>query len=416
MRTTGTSDVLIVGGGAIGMCCAWYLRASGASVTLLEAAAVGSREAASYGNIGMLVPSALRPVATRKALSNGLRWLLNPASPLYIRPSVSPQRLRWLLGFRHAALHHDADAVARFHLALIRASLQEYRALAEGGGFELRTNGSLFLYNTEAAFAAVDAEVATAKGHGVKMRKLSAGECRDIEPLTADTVVGGLACDEDANLDPNRFVIELARRCVAAGVRIVNGAAVERLEYAGGRAAAAHSSAGRFAADSVVLASGAWLGRIAATAGVRMPIEPAKGYSVTGVHASSRLAVQLHLAEARTVMAPIGEAVRLGGTLELGGFDRSVNQRRLESVLGSVSGYLRGFDPFPVDEVWAGYRPLTADTMPIIGRAPRVENLLLAGGHGMLGMSMAPATGGIVADLVAGKTPPFDLALARPDR
>jgi D-amino-acid dehydrogenase len=217
-------------------------------------------------------------------------------------------------------------------------------------------------------------------------------------------------------LIPDRFVHQLAHLVESQGVRIKTGTEVLGFERSGSQVQRVITTRGNFPADQIVLATGAWSPDVGQDLGYRLPIQAAKGYSLTFKRPSASLTLPITLGERKVVLTPMGETLRFGGTLELAGLDLSVNRRRVATVQGAARDYLRHMDDLELVEIWRGLRPLTPDTLPIIGRSERLENLIFATGHGMLGMSLGPITGQLVAQIVTGETPSIDLTPLRAER
>lgn len=398
------------------MCCAYYFLERGFSVTLIEKSDVGA--GSSYGNGGLIVPSHAVPLAAPGVWRQGLKWMFSPTSPLYIKPRPDPALVRWLLRFLAAS---DRRRLAPAITALAQLShasraLFEQLATLDGVSFGYQHKGGLALFRSEEALEKGAEEAHLLLEHGVETRVLGKAEVRTIEPVLDESVVGGVYFPPDAHVIPHEFVQQLARVVEARGGVIQRRTEVTRFELDGDRIVAVHTPAGKIAPREVVLASGAWSPKVALDLKLSLPVQPAKGYSITVEMPANAPATPLHLSEIKVVVTPMGKKVRFAGTLELAGFSLAINQRRVEAIKQGIPKYL----PLEIDyedaEVWSGLRPLTPDTLPIVGRTRRCKNLILATGHGMLGVSLAPITGQLVAELAAGAAPSHDLALLTPDR
>jgi D-amino-acid dehydrogenase len=251
---------------------------------------------------------------------------------------------------------------------------------------------------------------------GVSVEVLDGPAARAAEPALKPGVVGALYCREDALLVPDRFVKGLAHVATALGVRVATGSEVLGFRTAGDRIAGVETTRGALETDTVVLAAGSWSPEIGRALGLRVPIQPAKGYSLTYRRPARGPNIPLLPAEGRFSVTPMGEFLRFGGTLELAGMDLSVNRRRVEALRRSALRCIDGADDLTLLEIWRGLRPCTPDGLPLVGRSRRFGNLILAAGHAMVGMSLGPVTGQLVAQLVTGATPAPDLRLLDPDR
>lgn len=409
------SDVLVIGGGVIGICAAFYLAQRGAPVTVLERGEIGA--GSSYGNAGLIVPSHSIPLAEPGALRHGLKWLFDPDSPLYIRPRADDELAAWLLRFALACTEARMRAAIPVLRDLGLASRALYDELARLGfdfGYERR--GLLEVFITRRGLAEAEAQAALLGESGLEVRVLDGDRVRALEPNVSEAVLGGLYFPLDAHLDPARFVRGLAQEAEKRGARIRTRVGVIGFEAEGRRITRVHTTEGERSPAQVVLAGGAWSPVIARDLQLRLPIQAAKGYSLTIKRPVRSPAVPLLLGEAWVAVTPLGEALRFAGTLELAGLDYTINRRRLEAVRRGAQAYLPAVETAEVMETWRGLRPCTPDGLPIIGRAARYENLLLATGHAMLGVSLGPVTGQLIAQLACGERPALDLTPLRAER
>jgi D-amino-acid dehydrogenase len=404
------ADVVVVGGGAIGVCVAFELARRGAEVTLLER---GEELAsgASSGNAGLLCPSHSAPIANPDSVRNGLRWMLKPDSPFYLRPrpSVAP----WLARFVKASTAARAVEGTRIIRELSVASLELHAALADEGlgtGFERR--GILNVYETEAGFANARRHAAAT---GLVAEVLGRDETRKLEPAVGGRIAGGVYFPGEAHCDPLTFVYAIGRAARAAGATIRTDVEVSALRRSNG-GLAVDTSRGTMQAGTVVLTAGAWTSRLAATLGVYLPIEGGKGYHLDLEPAADDPRIPISFDEAHVIATPLPGRLRLSGTLELSGLDTSISRTRVEAIRRAAARVLAIDEKRAEIDVWAGLRPCTPDGLPVIGRPYGVEPLVLATGHARKGFSLAPVTGRLVAELYAGEPTSFDLAPLSPDR
>lgn len=409
-------DVLIIGAGVVGVCTAYYLTQQGYRPLVVEQGEVGA--GSSYGNAGLIVPSYSFPLSTPEALTHALKWLLDAESPFYIKPRLDPALIRWLFRFVTSANRATVHRTMPLLLALQRASLEEFRRLvadlALDCGFAQR--GGLALFFRQEEWKAALAEAEALRQYGMSVEALDAAEVRDRVPFVRPEVVGGVMYPEDAHLIPDRFVRELARRAEEQGACIMTETEVVALEVQDRRVCWVVTTRDVLEPEQVVLAAGALSPALVRPLGLHLPIQPAKGYSITVRRPAGVPELPLHLAESKVVVTPMGEHLRFAGTLELAGVDRSINLRRVRAIQHAVRRYLNLDPEADLVELWRGLRPLTPDSLPILGRWPQVENLILATGHGMLGVSLGPITGKLAAQLAAGAPPEMDIAPLSPTR
>ncbi|MCE2391080.1 MAG: FAD-dependent oxidoreductase [Proteobacteria bacterium] len=409
------ADVVVIGGGVVGVSAAHALAERGIRAQLLERGEICS--GCSHGNAGWVFPSHALPIPGPGVLRQALGWLLDPDGPLYIRPRASLSLARWLwsfLGACNRAAERRAFALRR---ELSLASLVRYRELAELPGleFDFEQRGILLVCRSRAELAEAEREIGILREFGGEARRLDANELRERVPACAEDLAGGVHFSADAHLTPQRFVHGLASEAQRLGVRLRTGTEVLRLERSGARLRLA-TTRGEIEAEQVVVATGAWSPELAGQLGLRVPVEGAKGYSVTRERPTDFPEQPLLLAEAKVAITPMGRTLRFGGTLELAGRDLGVSWRRLRAILRAVSEYLPGLPETPTLEIWRGLRPLTPDDLPIIGRSRRQPGVVLATGHGMNGLAQGPITGQLVAQLVAGEPTSLDLGPFSPDR
>lgn len=413
-------NILIIGGGVIGVCTAYFLAERGRQVTLIEQGDIAA--GSSYGNAGLIVPSHSLPLAHPGALSSGLKWMLDPESPFYIKPRLNRDLISWLLKFAancNARTAHRAIPTLR---DLSCASLALYaQIIAENRldcGFERK--GLLMLADTPRGLETGKEEAHLLEAHGLTAQVLDRAGVRTLEPNVRPEVVGGVYFPGDAHFTPDRFVRGLARLLEAKGVCLRTQTAVQGLETAGCRITKVRTTQGEFQADQIVLAAGSWSPGLARDLRLNLPIQPAKGYSVTVQRPAAAPTRPLILSEARVAVTPMfaetGPTLRFAGTLEIAGLDFSINQRRVNAIRRAAPRYLSGMDDLETLEVWGGLRPCTPDGLPILGRPPQYENLIIAAGHAMIGMSLGPITGKLAAQIAGGEPPERDLTPLRPER
>jgi D-amino-acid dehydrogenase len=410
--------ILVIGGGAVGLCTAHYLRATGCDVTIVERGVIG--EGASLHNAGLIVPSHFIPLAAPGMVMLGLRWMLRPESPLYVKPRLDPDLLTWLWQFALASTAKRTERAILLLRDMSIASLALYEELASVRGmkFEFRKNGLLMLFRTAHGRVGSLKSAEQAAKIGIEARVLDRNQLHDLEPGLDFKAEGGVYYPGDAHLTPALFVECLREHLIAQGVRFVGSTRVTGFVTRPSGITAVTTTGGTYAADEFVLAGGSWSPMIIRSLRLTIPMQPGKGYSVTVKNSPVRPRIPMLLEEARVAVTPMGDRLRFSGTMELSGLDSSVNMRRVRALLKSIPAYLGGVDPAQLEqgEIWAGLRPCTPDGLPFVGRFRNFDNLIAATGHAMVGISLAPITGKLVAEIVQGRIPSIDLHLLRPDR
>lgn len=411
-------SVLIVGGGVVGLCTAYACARRGFEVTVLEREALG-HPGCSWGNAGMVVPSHFIPLAAPGMVGLGLRMLLKPEGPFAMRPGLNPDLLTWAWRFWRAATPEHVRRSAPLLRDLSLASRAAFEELAaELPDFGLTRRGLLMLCKAEHTLHE-EAEVAkTARTLGIPAEVLSPSEVRALDPSLEMKVAGGVYFPQDCHLDPSRLMAGLAAKIAGAGVEIRYNAPVTGWQSRGNRIDGVNTPAGAFSADEYVVAGGTWSGDLLKQLGLSLPLQAGKGYSVTVPQPPQLPELCSILIEARVAVTPMGGALRFAGTLELGRADLSFNPRRVKGMLHSIGAYFPAYQPeqFAKLPVWSGLRPCSPDGLPYIGRTGRYANLSVAAGHAMMGVSLAPVTGELIAGDLAGEPSPLLTPALSPDR
>ncbi len=414
----GSPDVLIVGGGIVGLFCAYFLRRRGATVAVVERGAVGGPGSCSYGNTGFVGTQGSAPLAEPGVLTQGLRWLASPKSPFYIRPRLDRELLTWLWQFRRFCNERSARETFGVLLAMKQRSLAILTQLCAAGSLapSFTAPGIVVACKTPEGFEKACRSVPQAAALGVPLRVLGPGELAALAPGTEFDICGALLNAEGAALHVPEFVVTFAQLLTAMGVEIYPQASVAGFEVAGRRVRTVVTAGGTFTPREVVIAAGAWSPVCARMLGIGLTMQPAKGYSITVKAPANGPRLPVLLSEGKVAVMPLGDRLRFGGTLELSGLDGSVSARRLDGIWRTVSAYLPRLEPTQTVETWHGFRPCTPDSLPFIGRAERYANLSIACGHGYIGMGLAPGTGELLAQIITGEQPDADPTPFRIDR
>jgi D-amino-acid dehydrogenase len=412
--------VVVIGGGLIGFSAAYQLLKRGMRVTVIERGTEADASC-STGNAGMVVPSHFVPLAAPGMIWKGIRWMFDPESPFAIRPRPSWELVSWGWKFYMASSPARVKRAmpALRDMALRSRTLFTELAETEGFGFGLEKKGLLMLCKTHAALGHEAEIVATAKSLGVEAELLDAEGVRAKDPAIQMDVIGGVYFAQDCHLDPARFLGDLRAQVQRLGGAIRWGAEVSGFRQSGAKVEAALlKGGGEISGDEFVICGGAWSPSVGKKLGLNLPMQAGKGYSVTHPEPPALPSVCSLLNEARVAVTPMGGKLRIGGTMEIVGLDESVNRRRLHGILKSIGGYFPQLaeTDFSGLEVWKGLRPCSPDGMPYIGRARGRTNVVVATGHSMLGLSLAPVSGEMVADLITGAAMKYDMELLAPDR
>jgi D-amino-acid dehydrogenase len=412
---TAKADVVVIGGGVVGVASAVELARRGVNVTVVERDRIG--HGCSYGNAGWLTPSQAVPLANPAMLLKSFKWMLDPESPLYIQPRLDPAFLRWLLEFLLSSRKAKFERGAAALVELCRVSTDMWEAVAqrapESFGFE--RHGLLAVYEHASSFESAKAGVDLVCRSGVRAERWSADEVRAKEPAIVGPTVGGYFYPDDAHCEPYLAVKALEAEGRALGVQFLEETEVYRISGDAGRRRLT-TTKGDIIAGQTVVATGPWSESLGRMLGFRLPVIGAKGYSLVLPPAQPHPSRSIYLIERKVAVNPHRDALRIAGTLELVRNDFSINARRVDVIVRGAKGMLNIGDAPVAREIWRGLRPCTPDGMPAIGRARTAADVWLATGHQMAGLKTAPGTGLLLAQLMTGETPRFDPEPFRADR
>jgi len=412
------SDVLIIGSGVIGVCCGHYLAQSGHRVCLLDRNNIGA--GSSWANAGLICTSHCVPLAAPGVPQKVFAWMFRPDSPFYLKLRFDRNLSAWLWSFmRHCNPKHR-DRCLPILRDFSRASANLYREFAQDPklDFDHGAEGLLQVANTDKGFDEIVSEAHLQKSIGVDATIVTPDQIADYLPGIRTRTSGAVFYPEDQHVNPAQFVTQLADRLPKEIVEIHTDTEVIGFETSGGRLIAVETTQGKFTADHFVLAAGSLSPQLARQLDIHLPVQPAKGYSITIPKPQACPRMPLLLAESKVAVTPMGESLRFAGTLELTGHDDRLNLRRVEAIARAIPQYLPDLEmPEPTErELWHGFRPCSPDGLPIIGPTRRYENLILATGHAMMGQALGPATGLLVAQLIGNQTPVVDPTPFSPNR
>jgi len=410
--------ITIIGAGIIGMTSAYYLRKEGHEVTIIEKS--DGADNCSFGNAGYISPSHFIPLASPGIVAQGLKWMLNSSSPFYIQPRLNTSLIKWGLKFYGNA---NEKTVAR-NAPHLNNMLQLSRQLtidlnsALNNGFDLKTKGCFMLYKTEET-GHHEAELALeAKKYGMDAPIMSQQEIQKMEPDVQVDVLGGVYFPIDCHLHPLHMMASITQWLTYAGVKILYQHEVKDFEVQTGQVKAVITDKGKITCDHTVIAVGSWLEILTDKLGIHLLLQPGKGYSVTYNDLTKNLAHPSILVDARVAMTPLDTSLRVGGTMELSGINSRINMKRVLPIVDAANSYypdIKLSEPQP-DKVWTGLRPCSPDGLPYIGSSPHHQNVTIAGGHAMLGISLAAATGLLVKQIVQKEKTEISVAAFRVDR
>ena len=412
-------DILIIGGGVIGLSTAYYCARRGWRVTVLDREAAG-HEGCSFGNAGMIVLSHFVPLAAPGMVALGLKWMWNPESPFYIQPRLDADLFDWGFKFWQASTAERVERAAPLLRDLSfasRACFEEFAAQL-GNDFGLTTRGLLMLCKTQHGLDEEAKFAARANQLGVPAQVLDAKQAAALDPDITMDIAGAVLFPKDAHLTPTRFMAALRAQCEAAGVAFKWNTEVTGFTPQAQRLTSVRTSRGNLSAVEVVLCGGSWSPLLARELGLKIPMQAGKGYSLTLPKPPQLPRLCSICTEARLAVTPMGGALRIGGTMEIAGLNEDINPVRVRGIIKSALKYFPKFAEadFEGMQPWRGLRPCSPDGLPYLGRTAKFANLSVATGHAMMGLSLGPITGKLMAQVLAGERPEFDLSLLSPDR
>ena len=399
---------VIIGAGVIGAFSAYFLSKKGWQTTIVDQGRFGS--GSSEGNCGLIVPNHVLPLNSYATLVKALRSMLKKDAPLYINPRLNTDQIRWFVHFALKCGPKDIMASARGRHALLQSSYALYPGIIDSERLDCdwEIAGCLHTYRSQSAWEAFREEDRFQRKFGIAARPLERRQLLRLEPALSPDLYGGWHYPGTAHLKPERLMEALRGLLVKKGITIVEDTRVSGFTATGGRAASVIAGGHHLSADAFVIATGAWTPFLAGDLGCRIPIQPGKGYSLTFAKPPAAPARPCFFEEKSVVATPWPNGLRLGGTMEFSGFDDRLKPERLGALSRGAYQYLAHTIPGPAQKQWAGFPPMTVDGLPVIDRAPALDNVVIAAGHNMLGLSMGPGTGRLVAEMLAGDRPHVD--------
>lgn len=413
--------VLVIGGGVIGLSTAFFCARRGCRVTLVDRNPE-QRDGCSFQNAGMIVPSHFVPLAAPGMVALGLKWMWNPASPFYIKPRLSWDLIDWAWKFWRAATPEHVRRAGPLIRDLSFASRECFEELAAlpGNDFGLVKKGLLMLCKTQHTLDEESRSAAQARALGIPAEVLDPKQTAALDPNVRMDIAGSVYFPKDCHLQPDRFLSGLQTQLKALGAefiwnrevigwRVENHRNVRRARLDDGR---------EIEADEFILCGGSWSPLVVRGLGLKIPIQAGKGYSLTLSKPRQLPQICAIFSEARVAVTPMGGKLRFGGTMEMAGLNEDINPVRVRGIINAVQKYYPEFEPKDFDGIqpWRGLRPCSPDGMPYVGRTTKFGNLIIATGHAMMGLSLGPITGKLVAEILSGGQPQFDLTQLSPDR
>jgi D-amino-acid dehydrogenase len=412
------SKVGILGGGIIGLSSAYYLNKAGHHVTVIDQSNLSG--GCSHGNAGMIVPSHFIPLAAPGMISKGIRWMFDSTSPFYVKPRFNKELIKWGYHFYRSATkqHVEKSAPALKEISLLSKSLYQEWKRDLPFDFGYQEKGLLMLYQTKEAEHEESETAKMAKRYGIEAHILSPTQVQELEPDVKVDSRGAIYFPGDAHLTPQQLITNLIGYLKDKGVQFKDSSIITDFIVEDNQIKIIQTDKGEFVFDEVVMALGSWSGEVAKKLKLDLPMQAGKGYSFLLDDVKSNIKVPSIFLEARVAVTPMANSLRFGGTMEICGVNQSVSMNRVKGIVESIPNYYPEMKvSMPAKEkVWHGLRPCSPDGLPYIGRSRKFKNLTIATGHSMMGLSLGPATGKLVSEIMERKKSSMGIELFNPSR
>lgn len=410
--------VVVIGGGIIGLSCAYYLHKEGYSVTIIDKSDITS--GASFVNAGYITPSHIIPLASPGMILKGIKWMFNSASPFYMKPRLDFSFLKWAWYFHKSSTLENVEKAIPVIKDINILSRELYKNIKDSGDlgdFQLERKGLLMLYKTETE-KDHELEVAEkARFLGLDVNSLHVNELNNIETSVKMDINGAIHYECDAHMTPNEFMQKMLVYLKNNDVEIITNEEVLDIEKTNGVILEVKTSKRSYLADEFVLATGSWSELVSKKMKLKLPIQAGKGYRID-VKRPTGITIPAILMEAKVAVTPMNGFTRFAGTMEFSGNNNIIRKNRVEAIANAVSSYYPDIKitDSEIEEAKCGLRPVSPDGLPYIGRSKNIKNLTIATGHAMMGWSLGPATGKLISEIIASKKTSLDISVYNPDR
>ena len=411
------NKVVIVGSGIIGIACAYYLTNAGLQVTVIDKGSIAGE--CSRSNCGYICPSHVPPLTEPGAISMAIKSLFNRKSPFRVKPSFNPSLWYWMSQFARRCTHEQVLSAGKHLQVILDASMEEYQKLVSHQSLdcEWKEDGLLYVFLSERAMEAfAETDDLLTEHFGVSAQRLMGNELTNFDEGLNNGLVGGFHYPKDRSVRPELLNREWVKELKAGGVQFIQNCELQKTRRNGNRITSLTTTQGEMEADHVIFCLGVLTSQWANELECRIPLQPGKGYSMTMDRPDQSPIHPILIPEHKVAVSPFDKGLRLGSMMEFSGYDTSIPESRIQQLRDSVRPYLRASVDGAVRETWYGWRPMTWDSLPVIGPVPSIRNAYLATGHNMLGLSLAPSTGRLISEMVTGETPHIDPTPYLPSR
>ena len=412
-----SKKVVVIGGGIIGLCSAYYLHKEGHQVTVIDKSNMDS--GASHVNAGYITPSHIISLAAPGMITKGIKWMFDASSPFYVKPRLDIDFFKWALAFKKSATKAKVERSIPLIKDINLLSRDLYEDMKSSGNFNFfyQHKGLLMFYQTEETGEGEWNVGKRAIKEGLKVENLTKEQVEKIEPNVELDIKGAIYYHSDAHMTPNEFIPQLKGYLESQGVTILSNQEVYDLDVMNGNITLIKTKNKTFSADEFVLATGAWTQNFAKKIGIKIPIQAGKGYRIN-VERNTNITIPAILMEAKVAVTPMNGFTRFAGTMEIGGINHNINSTRVNAIAKAGESYYKGLkiNQSEKDNAQCGLRPCSPDGLPYIGRSSKCNNLTIATGHAMMGWSLGPATGKLISEIISDKKLSLDIINYHPDR
>ncbi|WP_438710931.1 NAD(P)/FAD-dependent oxidoreductase [Aquimarina muelleri] len=410
-------NCIIIGGGIIGLCSAYYLQKEGHQVTIIDKFDI--TKGASFVNAGYITPSHFIPLAAPGIITKGIKWMFNSSSPFYVKPRLDIDFLKWSWAFKKSASNAKVEKAIPVikDINLLGRSLYEELKASKDFNFHYDRKGLLMLYQTE-KLGEEEWEVGQ-RGikEGLNVKHLSKEEVKQYEPNVDLNIKGAIYYDSDAHMTPNEFMKDMVQYLKSKGVTFYTNEEVKDIIFFNNTISEIKTDNRSIKTDEVIIAAGSWSTLLTKKLGIKIPLQAGKGYSIN-TNRHTGIETPAILLEAKVAVTPMHGFTRFAGTMEIGGINHNINPARVKAIAKSAAAYYNGLhlEKLEIDSADCGLRPCSPDGLPYIGKTKAYKNLTIATGHAMMGWSLGPVTGKLVSEIISNKKLSLDLNPFHPDR
>ncbi|NJB70586.1 D-amino-acid dehydrogenase [Saonia flava] len=411
-------NVIIVGGGIVGLSCAYYLLKEDYNITIIDKSDLSG--GASYVNAGYLTPSHIIPLASPGMMAKGIKWMFNSSSPFYMKPRLDLDFIKWAWSFNKSSSKANVEKAIPLIKDINLLSKELYTDLydsGELGDFQLEKKGLLMLYKTEKEGKHEKEVAKRAQDIGLEVKELLLSELNTLQPNLSNEILGAVHYECDAHTTPTEIMKKLKTYLKKQNVVFKINEEVQDFKLSGNQIKEIITDKGTYSADEIVLASGSWSQKLSQKIGLNISVQPGKGYRIN-VHRETPVKLPAVLMEAKCAVTPMRGFTRFAGTMELSGINNKIRKERVAAIAQAASNYYNNLTITQEEKLEAQYglRPVSPDGLPYIGRTSKYNNLSIATGHAMMGWSLGPATGKLISEVLTNKKPSMNIDGFNPER